>query len=298
MEKIMNKLKRRRDSMKNLIIGAFSGYKYNQLKPWVESIIEVMDPNVEKVMIVGNTNEETKNILKEKGFTIFEMAPTPNLPPHIPRWIHVYDYLKQHGDKYNNVIMTDLKDVYFQTDPFVWLEENLGDKKIVTGSECLLYRDESWGNQNLIDTFGTYLHEQFKDCEIYNVGILGGKPEYLRDLFLHNYLLALRIPSALDQGTFNLLMHTHPYKDIVLFAKQKDGWACQAGTVADPSKMETFRPNLLEPEPIYKDNIVYTSTGKPFAIVHQYDRVPEWKNYISKKYNQDKPEDYFTYRTI
>ena len=82
-----------------------------------------------------------------------------------------------------------------------------------------------------------------------------------------------------------------------MFAKQKDGWACQAGTVADPNKMETFRPKLLEPEPIYKDNIVYTSTGKPFAIVHQYDRVPEWKDYISKKYNQDKPEDYFVYRT-
>jgi hypothetical protein len=30
--------------------------------------------------------------------------------------------------------------------------------------------------------------------------------------------------------------------------------------------------------------MICTSTGKPFAIVHQYDRVPEWKNIIEKKY--------------
>ena len=280
---------------KNLIIGAFSGYRYNQLKPWVESAIETM-PDADKVMIVGNTNQETKDILTSKGFQLFDMEPTPNLPPHIPRWIHVYDFLKKNGDKYDYVVMTDLKDVYFQTNPFDWLEENLGDKKIVTGSECLLYKDEEWGNQNLIDTFGPYIHNEFKDCEIFNVGVLGGRPEYLRDLFLHNYLLALRIPAALDQGTFNMLMHTHPYKDITLFAKQSTGWACQAGTVADPTKMDRFRPRLLELEPTFEDGIVYTCLGKPFAIVHQYDRVPDWKKYVMKKFNQDSPDEVFYYR--
>jgi hypothetical protein len=281
---------------KNLIIGGFSGYNFNQLKPWVDSIDDVgMD--ADKCMIVGNTDNNTLEKLQERNFNIVKFQPQQNLPPHIPRWIHVYSFLKEHGHNYENVVMTDLKDVYFQGDPFKWMEENLGDKKIVAGSECLLYKDEPWGNQNLIDTFGHYIYNEFKDCEIYNVGVLGGKTEYLRDLFLHNFLLALRVPGALDQGTFNLLMHTHPYKDIVLFAKQMDGWACQAGTVADPTKMDQFRPNLLEPEPIYKDGIVYTSKGKPFTIVHQYDRVPEWKSHIQKKYQQEEMSNYFIYRT-
>ena len=270
---------------KNLIIGAFSGYNFDQLKPWVESILEV-GMEADKVMIVGHTDADTLKILDQKSFKVIRYEPDKNLPPHIPRWIHVYDFLKKNGHEYEYVVMTDLKDVYFQGDPFEWMKKNLGDKKIVAGSECLLYKDEAWGNQNLMDTFGPYVYGQFKDCEIYNVGVLGGRPEYLRDLFLHNFLLALRIPAALDQGTFNLLMHTHPYKDIVLFTKQMDGWACQAGTVADPRKMDDFRPKLLEPEPIYKNNIVYTSKGEPFVIVHQYDRVPEWKQYVQNKYKQ------------
>jgi len=280
---------------KDLIIGGFTNYNYNQLKPWVESVLEFM-PNVEKVMIAGNTTQETVDILKNKGFIVVGMEHTENLPPHIPRWINVSDFLKKNGHKYNNVVMTDLKDVYFQSNPFDWLDKNLGDKKIVAGSESLIYKDEAWGNQNLMDTFGPHIYEQFKNCEIYCVGVLAGKPEYLADLFLHNYLLALRIPAALDQGTFNLLMQTYPYKDIVLYAKQKDGWACHAGTVADPRKMPDFRPKLLEPEPTYRDGIVYSSSGEPFAIVHQYDRVPEWKENINKKYNQINSQDYFIYK--
>lgn len=280
---------------KNLIIGAFSGYNYNQLKPWSESILE-LGIDADKVMIVGDTDQATLDLLKEKSFTVVRYEPDRNMPPHITRWIHVYDYLKKHEGVYEYAVMTDLKDVYFQGNPFDWMKKNLGDKKIVAGSECLLYKDEAWGNQNLMDSFGPYLYEQFKDCEIFNVGVLGGNPEYLRDLFLHNFLLALRKPSALDQGTFNLLMHTHPYKDIVLFAKQKDGWACQAGTVADPAKMKDFRPYLLESEPIYKDNIVYTSNGEPFVIVHQYDRVPEWKVHIQKKYKQEQSGNFFVYK--
>jgi len=281
---------------KDLIIGGFTNYNYNHLKPWVESVLEFM-PDAEKVMIAGNTTQETVDILTNKGFIVVPMEHIKNLPPHIPRWINVYDFLKKNGHKYNNVVMTDLKDVYFQGNPFEWLDKNLGDKKIVAGSEALIYKDEAWGNQNLMDTFGPYVYEQFKDCEIYCVGVLAGKPEYLADLFLHNYLLALRVPAALDQGTFNLLMQTHPYKDVVLYAKQGDAWACHAGTVADPRKMHDFRPKLLEPEPIYKDNIVYTSKGKPFYIVHQYDRVPEWKEYIQKKYQQEDMSNYFIYRT-
>lgn len=281
---------------KDLIIGAFSGYNYNQLKPWVESIDDV-GITAEKCMIAGQTDPDTLNKLEKKGFIIKRMPPTTNLPPHIARWIVVYDFLLEHSDKYDNVIMTDLKDVYFQTDPFKWLNENLGDKKIVAGAECINYKDEPWNNQNLMDTFGPYIYEKFKNFQVFNVGVLGGKIEYLRDLFLHNYLLALRIPGALDQGTFNLLMHTYPYKDIVLYAEQKDGWACQAGVVADPLKIDSFRPKLLEAEPFYKDNIVYTSTGKPFAIVHQYDRVPEWKKHISEKYKQEDPQNFFIYKT-
>jgi hypothetical protein len=42
----------------------------------------------------------------------------------------------------------------------------------------------------------------------------------------------------------------------------EDGWAAQLGTTADPSKIDSFRPSLLEAEPKMVNGKVTTSTGK------------------------------------
>jgi hypothetical protein len=53
------------------------------------------------------------------------------------------------------------------------------------------------------------------------------------------------------------------------------------------------------------DGLVKNAKGVPFVILHQYDRVPEWTEYISKKYGIIDPvpsesanaPKYFTYKT-
>ena len=51
--------------------------------------------------------------------------------------------------------------------------------------------------------------------------------------------------------------------------KSEDGWACQLGTTADPSKLEQFKPFLLERTPKMQDDKVVTATSTPkeFSIV-------------------------------
>jgi hypothetical protein len=75
-----------------------------------------------------------------------------------------------------------------------------------------------------------------------------------------------------------------PYADTSLYMPSESGWAAQLGTTADPSKIESFRPHLLEAEPQMIDGKVCTSTGNVFTIVHQYDRVPEWRKIIEANY--------------
>jgi hypothetical protein len=284
---------------KNLIIGGVQNYGINQLKPWVLSINEHM-PESHKVMCVSNITQETKQWLIENGFELVDM-PQTKIPVHVLRFLSIYDYLRQNWEKFDYVITTDVKDVYFQSDAFKFLDyHNIGVrnlKQLVAGSECLKYKDESWGNQNLLQTYGPYIHDIFKDNEIYNVGVLGGSAEYMKDLVFNIFTNAVNRPIPIvDQAVFNVLINTQPYKDVVMKSPQHMGWACQAGTVADPTKMAGFRPNLLEPEPEFRDGIVYTSKGSPFCIVHQYDRVPEWEEFVRKKYKQQNPEEYFTYK--
>ena len=59
---------------------------------------------------------------------------------------------------------------------------------------------------------------------------------------------------------------------------------CQLGTTVDPSKIDVFKPLLLESSPTLVDKQVTTSTGEPYHIVHQYDRVPEWKKIVEEIY--------------
>jgi hypothetical protein len=69
-----------------------------------------------------------------------------------------------------------------------------------------------------------------------------------------------------------------------MYTTSETGWACQLGTTADPSKLDSFRPFLLELLPKLENDKVVTSTGIEYTIVHQYDRVPEWKKVIEAKY--------------
>jgi len=282
---------------KSLIIGAFTGYNYNQLKPWVESIKESGFTG-DKVMLVGNASEDTVTELIKQGFELLHLPQIPNCPIHVARFVGIYNYLRDNWKKYDYVITTDVKDIYFQTDPEEWLKCNLGDKKLVAGSESIKYKDEPWGDDNLKETYGPYVYSMFKDNEIYNVGTIGGTSEYVKDLVFNIFVNAINRPIPIvDQAVYNVLIQTQPYKDVTLFASQSLGWACQAGTTVDPNKIESFRPLLTEKEPVFEDGIVKTSLSEPFCIVHQYDRVPEWKKFVSQKFNQQDESEYIIIET-
>ncbi len=272
-------------SKKNLIIGAFTGYTFDQIRPWVESI-DMCGFDGDKVLIIGQTTQETADELAKRNFKLIFIDPghLRDIPIHVLRFIYIYDYLRQFHEEYEAVLTTDVKDVIFQQNPFkndywaAWSD-------LIVGSEGLKYKDEPWGNQNLFDTFGPYVHQHFKENVIYNVGVLFGKTEAIKDLCLNIYLSAINRPIPIvDQAVFNVLLQTYPYNDITAFTTPDDNFVCHLGTLADPTKMEEFRPNLLNSEPIFEDGLVKNSKGKVYYIVHQYDRVPEWKPIIEEKY--------------
>lgn len=269
---------------KNLIISAFTNYSFDHLKPYVYSIRD-LKLDADLVMVVGVTDIATKAQLETLNWKIIKLPLLQEVPVHVLRFLSMYDYLYSNKGRYNLVVSTDVKDVIFQSDPFAWLNENLQGKKLVAGSEGLKYCNEPWGDDNLRSCYGDYVYEHFKNKTIYNVGTLGGECEYMQDLFFNLFFNSLSRPiSIVDQAVFNVTIHSQPYRDTVLFAEQRAGWACQAGTVVDPSKINYFRPYLLEPEPIWNGEKVLTSQGKEFSIVHQYDRVPEWRKFYMDKY--------------
>jgi len=278
--------------MEDLIIGCSTNYDWSKIKYWINSVNQSGFKG-KKVMVLMNCDIETATKVLKAGFEIISfgtdaMGNLTHQSPfmvHVERFLHIYNYLKD--NKFRYVITTDVKDVIFQKDPFIQLDEMLTGtgKDLVFASESILYKNEPWGDNNLMETFGPYIHGIFKENEIYNVGVLAGKGDAMRDLALNIFLACVGKPIKIcDQSTFNVMISMNPYLKTSLYAKSEDGWACQLGTTVDPSKIDQFKPLLLEQSPIMQDDKVVTSTGKEFSIVHQYDRVPEWRKIIEAKY--------------
>jgi hypothetical protein len=239
-----------------------------------------------------NADKETIQKVTDTGFTIIgfkqdeqgNLVYQSNIMVHVERFLHIYNYLSQNEHRY--VITTDVKDVIFQSDPFKHIEKHMGQRQLLMfSSESILYKDEPWGNQNLLETYGQFIYDRFKDNPIYNVGVLAGRGVAMRDLCLNIFSSSLNKPIPIcDQSTFNFLISQEPYKSTCRYTKSEDAWACQLGTTADPSKVDQFRPFLLEPSPHMELDKVVTSQNKEYVIVHQYDRVPAWRKIIEAKY--------------
>ncbi len=179
--------------MKDLIIGCSTNYGWDQLKYWVNSINQ-SGFDGEKTLIALNISYDAVDKLSKNGFQVVVVGKEDHIkkayvyesriPVHVERFIHIYNHIAR-GD-YRYVVTTDVKDVVFQSNPCKWLDENLvEDKNLVFASESMKYKDEPWGNQNLFETYGQFIYERFKNNEIYNVGVLGGRASAMRDLCLN-----------------------------------------------------------------------------------------------------------------
>jgi len=283
--------------MKDIVVGCITGYDFEKIKPWVNSLDRCGFDGT-KAMICYNVDYETAEELVKRDYTVlafkkndeekrFEYRDQFSIV--VERFLHLWYLLKRFQGQYRYIVTTDVKDVIFQTNPSEWLEKNIGDKEINVACESIRYRDEDWGNHNLLKSFGNMIHDHNVNNLIYNAGTISGKFETMVDLFLNIYMLCNSTNHWIDggggpdQAALNVLLNMKPYKDITNFAMSEDGYAAQLGTTG-PQVAGKYADKLVEKSPILLDNMICTSDGKPFSIVHQYDRVPEWKEIIEKKY--------------
>lgn len=270
--------------MKNLLLGAFDRYDYSKVQYWINSFREV-NTEADVVVIAGICAPETVTELHKHNVTVIPVGRS-HIPIQTERFLHYWNFLKDHTKDYEFVLHTDMKDVIFQRDPFQQMREDEDGSSIFSTTECLAYQYEDWGKQNFLDTFPPYFYEHWKNWEILNVGVIGGRPIEICDLFLQIYLGSLNRPVAIcEQAVYNMIMFSTPWMYLNSDWPMNSGFCCNLGTVMDPSKMHRFRPFLTEAEPYVDGGVVMVANDDfRFAIVHQYDRVPGLKEAIEQKY--------------
>jgi hypothetical protein len=286
---------------KDIVIGAITNYNWDQIKCWVNSL-DQSGFNGLKVMLCYNISYDVVEELSKRNYTVFAFKRNDeekrleygkeNFNICLDRFLHIWYFLSklQNKDQYRYIIATDVGDVIFQTNPSEWLEQNIGDKDINVGSECIQYKNEEWNKQNMYLSFGPLVYENMQDQLVYNAGAIAGKFDSFIDLCKTIYLTCggspVHVPGGggPDQAALNVLLNTKQFKDVTNFAKSSDGWAAQLEIMANPVKIEKLQEFITEPRLKIVNDEVLTHDDKKYCIVHQYDVVPELSKYIREKY--------------
>jgi len=249
--------------MKDLIIAATTRYTKEQLYNYVESINRCGFSG-DKIMVVYDVDDDTIDFLKNNDWELFKADLEGHI--HMHRLITMYWVLRGLKRKYRYMITTDVRDVIFQHNPSDWLEKNL-KKNILVSTENVLYKHEAWGEKNVKEGYNELLWDRYQDNLSCNVGVLAGKYDSMLDLLLLNYLVsqAGNTDHFTDQSSFNFIVHNNIAKDAVQITGIEDDWALQLGTLDNK--------NLIGKQ---------THKKEDFIIIHQYDRVPEIDNYVTK----------------
>jgi hypothetical protein len=223
----------------------------------------------------------------------------------VDRFFHLYSLLEmlEHPMDVDRVVMTDVRDVVFQSNPTEWLDTFfLTNTQLLVGSENMTYASEPWGRNNLKHAFGEYFLENNKAKEIYCAGVIAGTRMALKDFALNLWLICRGLNPQVpggggpDQAAMNIALGMEAYKYNTKFSNPTEGWVVHAGTSLPAIQAgsggigEEYQRNPNMPLPFVR-NVDYTFTnGEVFAngskvtVVHQWDRVPEWRVAFEEKY--------------
>jgi len=258
--------------MKKYLIGSISGnYTKSNVIDWIETSNDFNDVN-RILFLYNDTNSELKSFCIENGIELvvpdFDLygnkltdfiSNSGHLTPdnshrmvHHIRFLHYSLFLKN-LEQDDLVIMTDVNDVKFNSNPFehdIFLSHN----GIIATSEEITFEKENWNFDCLKSTFGIFALDDIKTKTINCAGVIAGNAGILSRLCTDIYLLCLNKSRNADQVAFNYLINGS-YKTNTTFSNLDDNFAIHLHVIAH--KLVPFDLTRLNDYP----------------IIHQYDRL-------------------------
>lgn len=290
------------DKKDDLVIGAIIGYHYIDIEPWVVSLERSGFSGRKVLLIYGNLADIPEQLHNIKSN--IDCIPMPTLQPVqnicVERFGGIWNFLNTNSNDYRFIIATDVKDVIFQNDPSQFMDNyDSSLERIFASSEDITYEHEDWGKKNLISSFGMGVYSRLKDKEIMNAGVIVGTHKIFSDLIWHvaNQCLLFQLKNETqyvaggggpDQAAYNMQLRLiNHYIERTVFMNHSESISCQAGTTKDPTKISKYRQFLKSYEPSWNGSyFIDGGTGKLFTIIHQYDRILEWKKIVDEIYRE------------
>jgi hypothetical protein len=271
--------------MKKALLGLSNniGQHKEKIKIWADSFRKFSDGEV--ILLAANSNEEDIKVCNELNIRPIPVTVEDTWYINHKRLEHTYNFLKD--TDIDLFMITDVFDVVFQSDPFQKFD--LENYDLFMGAEGILMSEEPWNTDVVNKVFPGEI-DVCKHHEIICSGVIGGKKDQLVSLYKHMY-------DKCESGTNN-----HNIKDqaalIIMIAKNEidrlkifnlnDAWAMHCSTSGPTQFFESWGlRNTIERRynvPKMVDGKIYTNDNKLYDIVHQFNRVPEWKDILTDEF--------------
>jgi len=268
---------------KNLIVGLIQGYNFEQIRPFIVSL-KNSGFKGDLHLFCSNIDEPTCNKLRKFSIKLipfketypfftdltlihpndffFNQLKTKKMSFWWRRWIMYYFYLSNLRKNYSKILLTDVRDVIFQLDPFDFKsDEDL----------CFFLEDIRMkiniceiNTQWIRDLFGEEILAKLGDNYISCAGTIIGSPPKLQN-YLKKFMeiiFKIDITKSSPQAVHNYLIYMNLIDDFQLFENENGPVLSMHHKISD-----TIRLN--------KKGLIINNNDKVVNVIHQYDRHPE-----------------------
>ncbi|MCJ2163326.1 hypothetical protein [Pseudodesulfovibrio sp. S3] len=248
---------------KTLILGLAAGYHYNDVRPFLASLDRAAYTG-DLVLFVSETTRDLDRMGRHPAaiIPIERTSGMENLPYNGLRYFLYREWLTSCGQTYDRILLTDVRDVIFQYDPFAhaWPDGvncTLEDR-IVTVGTCPF--NAHWVREHLGRNALAEVADRPVSCSGTTVADHGSMLTYLRLMTdrLTPPTLGERM-AGYDQGVHNHLLHTGQIPNLTLHD--------------NTGPILTLAQTREEPI-VDAQGYVLNDAGKRPHMVHQYDRKP------------------------
>lgn len=264
---------------RNLVLGFATNYTIDALAPFVESLRENYAGEV--VLWTTSLDDGTKAFLERHNVATEFHWEGDFIPAHLAmnRFIAYYAFLRrreQANQRADRVLLTDIRDVVFQGDPFVSAPEG----------ELLAYLEEPWVTPATCPINAGWLRAAFGEETVANLAdrrvscsgtVLATwdrMVEYL--LVMHQAMLdsmrEARFIEGIDQGIHNFLIHSDRLERVTMVEN-----GVHVFTMAGVSEEDVAIAN---------DGKIVDRYGRAAPILHQYDYHPTALRLVDEKYRR------------
>ncbi len=252
---------------RRLVLGAAIGFNVAQVRVFVESLRANYAGDV--LLLIRWPGLRVARYLKSRGVDMIAVFQTRSFTRsvHARRYAIYLDYLRARLSRYDQVMMSDVRDVVFQRNPF----DGIASPKChfyLEGAPRTIGADPT--NARWVrGCFSAAEAERLASCRISCSGItIGGTAAimaYLERMVARisgvSWRIYRQIGHGYDQAIHNYLVHLDSTIDGIVVENNQ-----HIATMA------------LEPRAFYRHDraaLIYGPDDRLFAICHQYDRFPD-----------------------